>query len=192
MSNLEPFNLRAVEPTAIRDHGYVTQAVWRFDNERGASVIRHGASYGVELAVLRFTGPGERDFTLDYSTPVTSDVIGYIQDANELLGYLDTIKALPPVSGELSATESALSVHVSDDDDDDDDVDPEWAPYASEEDAEDAFRYMLDECLEEVEIMGHSFLPSAVLKGTDPTAYREEFLNWHSPQWDEWNEQRNA
>lgn len=102
-----------------------------------------------------------------------------------MTGYLDAIRALPPVT-------AGLETAVEDTEEDEEDVDPEWAPYASEEDAEDAFCAMIDECHEEVEIMGHSFLPSAVLKDTDPVAYREDFLNWHSPQWDEWDEQRNA
>lgn len=36
----------------------------------------------------------------------------------------------------------------------------------------------IDEILPNVEILDYSFLPSDVLKSTDPIAYREELLNW--------------
>lgn len=63
------------------------QAVWRFDNGYGASVISHRYSYGIELAVLK----GD-DIT--YDTPITDDIIGHIADAQELSDYLTRIMAL--------------------------------------------------------------------------------------------------
>lgn len=65
-------------------HGY------QFANGYGASVIHTPYSYGIELAVLK---GGE----IDYSSPLTSDVIGYIETAEELEGYLKQIKELKGV-----------------------------------------------------------------------------------------------
>ena len=62
---------------------------YTFQNGRGASVI-HGGCYarGLELAVLDSNG------SLDYSTEVTDDVLGYLSDS-ELDYWLDVIKSLP-------------------------------------------------------------------------------------------------
>jgi phosphate-selective porin len=64
-------------------HGGV-QRLYRFDNGWGASVIRHSGSYGSdrglwELAVIRYLGEDDR-FRLNYTTPVTDDVIGHLTD----------------------------------------------------------------------------------------------------------------
>ena len=73
----------------------------KFDNGYSASVVcnhndstHFGSTYGAcsglfEVAVI---GP---DGNLDYSTPVTGDVIGY-QDFHGVAAILDQIKALPP------------------------------------------------------------------------------------------------
>lgn len=55
------------------------QYQFEFDNEFGASVIKHYGSYGYdadlwELAVY------DRDGDLCYSTPITDDVLGYLTD----------------------------------------------------------------------------------------------------------------
>ena len=72
------------------------QRLYRFDNGYGASVIRHNGSYGNdkglwELAVLRYTD-GDK-YVLDYSTPITDDVIGYL-DEDEVNDLLIKIKEL--------------------------------------------------------------------------------------------------
>ena len=59
------------------DYNGGVQKVYSFDNSYGASVVRHEGSYGFkaglwEIAVLDSQGE------LDYSTPVTSDVIGHL------------------------------------------------------------------------------------------------------------------
>lgn len=69
------------------------EAKWRFDNGYGASVINHRGSHGVELAVLRFHEDGGWD--LDYDTPVTDDIIGYIEGPGELRDLLRSIRDLP-------------------------------------------------------------------------------------------------
>lgn len=61
------------------------QRLWRFENGYGASVVQNVISYGYEqglweLAVLRYSGPGEIDSYLDYSTPITDDVIGHLTE----------------------------------------------------------------------------------------------------------------
>ena len=61
------------------------QKVYRFPNGYGASVVRHAFSYGGEtghweLAVIRFKGESNDNFTLVYNTPITDDVIGYLSD----------------------------------------------------------------------------------------------------------------
>ena len=71
------------------------QHVFRFANGRGASVLCHGGSYGGkdglwEIAVLKADGD------LDYSTPITSDVLGWL-DVPEVESTLRAIMALPPV-----------------------------------------------------------------------------------------------
>lgn len=72
------------------------QIVHRFENGLGASVIRHGFSYGAsqglwELAVITFTG--EDTYELNYETPITNDVIGYLDD-EDVQELLDRIEAL--------------------------------------------------------------------------------------------------
>ena len=78
-------------PTLIR---YGTQWKFQFANGYGASVIDNG--YGreqglYELAVLR------QDGALDYDTPVTDDVLGYLTEQG-VADALDKIAALPEVS----------------------------------------------------------------------------------------------
>jgi hypothetical protein len=63
-----------------------------FPNGYGASIIQHEYSYGGreglwEIAVLGKNGQ------LDYTTPVTDDVLGYVPQ-NEVMGYLEQIAAL--------------------------------------------------------------------------------------------------
>ncbi len=73
-------------------HGGVRK-VYIFPNRRGASVIRHSFSYGGddglwELGVLN----GEGD--LDYSTPITDDVLGYLTE-ERVDEILEQIAQLP-------------------------------------------------------------------------------------------------
>lgn len=62
-----------------------------FENGRGASVINdgYGGDQGLyELAVL------DTDGHIDYSTPLTDDVLGYLTEA-DVTDALDRIAALP-------------------------------------------------------------------------------------------------
>lgn len=77
-------------PTEVNSLWGGIQAVWKFDNGYGASVINHAYSRGVELAVL---GP---DGDLTYDTPITDDVVNYIADVEELAGLLRSVRDLPP------------------------------------------------------------------------------------------------
>ena len=76
------------------------QEVYRFPNNFGASVIRHNFSYGHEdglweLAVLEFTDTPVKDhFDLCYTTPITDDVIGSLNE-EDVEKLLSEIEALP-------------------------------------------------------------------------------------------------
>ena len=61
-----------------------------FPNGYGASIIKGDGSYGTELAVITSEG-------LCYDTDITDDVIGNIENLEELNGYLERIKALPSI-----------------------------------------------------------------------------------------------
>lgn len=86
-----------IELTAwkIKDTGVGEQHIYRFDNGYGASVIRSEYSYGgpqgkFELGVVQFDGD---DFELTYDTPVTDDVLGWL-DVPEVAELLARIAAL--------------------------------------------------------------------------------------------------
>jgi hypothetical protein len=79
--------------------GRGTQRLYRFDNGYGASVVRSPYSYGGdqglwELAVLTFNGGSIEDFDLSYSTPITHDVIGHLEDyeVDELLARIEALE----------------------------------------------------------------------------------------------------
>ena len=68
------------------------QKVYQFPNGYGASVIRHKGSYGFvkglwEVAVLDEAGH------LDYSTPITDDVLGRLNDpeVDNVLGQISRL-----------------------------------------------------------------------------------------------------
>lgn len=71
------------------------QKRYRFPNDFGASVIKHSGSYGNkrglwELAVLEYY---KDDWSLCYSTPITDNVLGWLND-EEVLETLEKIKNL--------------------------------------------------------------------------------------------------
>ena len=72
---------------------------FRFENNYGASVVKHKYSYGHEedlweLAVIEFTDEPNEEWHITYETPITEDVVGCLKDeaVRELLGK---IKNLP-------------------------------------------------------------------------------------------------
>lgn len=78
---------------------------FRFPNNYGASLIVGGimAYGGLELAVVRYDTADDGDFDLVYDTPITDDVVGYIETPAEVEDLLDRIKALPPKQPVISA-----------------------------------------------------------------------------------------
>jgi hypothetical protein len=92
------------KPTRERQMNGGVQKVYRFANGYGASVVRHAFSYGGEgglweLAVLKFHGPDIYQYHLDYTTPITNDVIGRITE-DEVDALLDRIEQLEPSTQE--------------------------------------------------------------------------------------------
>ena len=79
----------------FKPHPHVDGVISRivFDNGFGASVVKHDFSYGgkdglYELAVIDTKGD------LTYSTPVTSDVEGYLSE-DDVTKLLEQIQQLP-------------------------------------------------------------------------------------------------
>jgi len=77
-----------------------------FKNGYGVSVINNEFSYGLEMAVLRWTGTwdNENDIPkevkseeLCYDTPITDDVLGHLDD--ERLG--EAVKQVEQLEGEV-------------------------------------------------------------------------------------------
>lgn len=71
------------------------QKLYKFDNNYGASVVKHAYSYGGpsgkwEIAVIIFEGD---DWDITYHTPITDDVIGHLSD-DGVEDILRQIKAL--------------------------------------------------------------------------------------------------
>lgn len=82
------------------------QHLYGWPNGYGASVIRFAYSYGGdkglwELAVLRRDSNGQHE--LDYTTPITNDVVGYLS-WEQVNALLDQIAALPPHKEATNAT----------------------------------------------------------------------------------------
>jgi hypothetical protein len=76
------------------------QVLFRFRNGYGASVIQHDMSYGresgqYELAVARWNGDDDDDWSICYTTDVTSDVLGYLE-SSDVRSVLDRLGNLPP------------------------------------------------------------------------------------------------
>jgi hypothetical protein len=72
------------------------QSIVKFENNYGASVVKHEYSYGnkqglYELAIIKYDENG--DWDLCYDTPITNDVLGYLNEA-EVTTYLMQIEQL--------------------------------------------------------------------------------------------------
>ena len=71
---------------------------YRFPNGYGAYVVNNSNIYGVEevfysIAVLKYHSDDNDDHTIDYETPVTNDVIGWVH-ADDLDKHLAKIESL--------------------------------------------------------------------------------------------------
>lgn len=82
------------------------QNIYTFDNGYGASVVCHDGSYGGksgmwELAVL------DKDGGLCYDTPITSDVIGWLDEdaVDELLAKIEALDSDPEVNAKADLWE---------------------------------------------------------------------------------------
>jgi hypothetical protein len=89
----EPYDARPLENGAV-------QKLYRFANNYGASVVKGEHTYGGdeglwELAVITFKTDGE--YSLCYTTPITSDVEGHLDD-DEVEALLAKVEALPVVA----------------------------------------------------------------------------------------------
>jgi hypothetical protein len=87
------FNDLKFKPTQINDG---IQAIVKFKNNYGASVIKHEYSYGgkqglYELAVTQYDENG--DWDICYDTPITDDVLGYLTE-DDVTDYLTQIEQL--------------------------------------------------------------------------------------------------
>ena len=91
--------LMTFEPVKTQSKNSGEQKLYRFENGFGASVVRgpytYGGSTGLwELAVIVWDG---NDYELTYDTPVTSDVLGYL-DESDVDRHLAEIEALERAS----------------------------------------------------------------------------------------------
>jgi hypothetical protein len=89
----EPIDARPLESGAV-------QKLYKFANNYGASVVKGEHTYGGdeglwELAVIVFDTSG--GFNLCYTTPITSDVEGHLDDdaVEELLAKVEALPAAP-------------------------------------------------------------------------------------------------
>ena len=73
------------------------QLRYKFANGRGASVICHSFSYGAERGLWE-VAVTDGEWRIDYSTPLTDDVIGN-QTAAQVDEILTQIEALPAIGG---------------------------------------------------------------------------------------------
>lgn len=102
-----------------------TQVVHRFENNFGASVVRHNFSYGgedglFELAVLTFADE-TNDYELTYDTEITDDVLGHLtkEDVESYLAQIEKIGskssyALTKLEEELKTIYKRISVSEED------------------------------------------------------------------------------
>lgn len=82
--NLPKIEIDCEEFTVHSDsHFKYPRHEYHFANGYGASVIHNKYSYGLELAVIKYNKESD-SWDLDYESGITDDVIGYINDKEEL------------------------------------------------------------------------------------------------------------
>jgi len=90
------------KPVVVRESPFGSQRIYRFPNGYGASVVNiplftyTNNDNDWELAVIRFTGKSNYKFELCYDTPITDDVIGYLEE-EDVEKILHKIQKLPPI-----------------------------------------------------------------------------------------------
>ena len=83
--------MKTFDDLVFKPNGIGIQAEITFDNGRGVSVIKQRGSYGYpnkyELAVLNTDG------RIDYSTPITSDVLGWltVEDVTDAMQKVEAL-----------------------------------------------------------------------------------------------------
>lgn len=82
-------------------HFNTVQKLYFFPNGRGASVVIGNNTYGnsqglYEIAVLFCYGEEKELYGIDYTTPLTDDVIGYVP-YEDIDIWLEKIYNLPPM-----------------------------------------------------------------------------------------------
>ena len=90
--NLNNMSFKNLPSNQIKDG---IQYLTFYPNGYGASIVQHEFSYGGkiglwELAVIKGT---EKEWNICYDTPITSDVLGYLEEAevDELLTKIETL-----------------------------------------------------------------------------------------------------
>lgn len=101
--------------TPTRNRPGDAQFVYRFRNGYGASVVQNGTSYTAdgrlwELAVIRFENAADNSWDICYETPITNDVIGYL-DPEDVITYLNRVGDLPPDAQALPGAQLDFPVH---------------------------------------------------------------------------------
>lgn len=88
-----------MKPVLEREINGGVQKLFRFDNNYGASVVRHCHSYGHEdglweLAVIVYTRKEDNEqFVITYATHITGDVRGFLtwEEVEDILGEIQTL-----------------------------------------------------------------------------------------------------
>lgn len=77
--------------------GIGSQKVYRFENNYGASVLYDMDTNTIlglyELAIIKFLSAENNDYELDYSTPITNNVLSFLEE-KEVLKTLEEIQKL--------------------------------------------------------------------------------------------------
>ena len=98
--NYEGFEDYLLKRTDLIDLRNGVHYLFKFPNNRGASVVKYAGSYGYskdlwELGVVLF-GTSDDIWDLDYETEITCDVIGCLTD-DGVRDLLKRIKELDPI-----------------------------------------------------------------------------------------------
>lgn len=84
-----------LKPIREKSAHYGIQKIYKFDNGFFASVIRHSFSYGGDEGLWEIAVLSGSNQSLDYSTPITDDVVGRLNDS-QVENTLKRIAELPP------------------------------------------------------------------------------------------------